>query len=412
MDLIRTIIYFVIGLSFLILVHELGHFLFAKLFNVYVFEFSIGMGPVIWQTKKGESKYSIRAFPIGGYVLMAGENLDDEVVEETYVEDGEEKTRSIDIPPERTINGLNNFKKFLVIGAGVIFNFIFSFLMLFLLFSISGYPSHFSNNIRVNPNSAAHQAGLKNKDFVIRISGELIDNETEEVVKRFDEKVYGVYELDENGDFIVDENNKKIIKNEEDFVYFGTVINAISPTKLQGETQCLYFTVKRSDGVSSYNVCRETTDVVEYNGEFIVNKPGFEGISYTTVPVSLSDAAELAFLNEVNMGSTIFKAIGSLFDNINAVGGPIAIFQAVDAFAREGFYDFVYFLALISVNLGVVNLLPIPGLDGGRLLIILGETITRKKFPPKAEAIVNTIGLYLLFGLMILITLKDVIGLF
>ena len=90
--------------------------------------------------------------------------------------------------------------------------------MLFLLFSISGYPSHFSNNIRVNPNSAAHQAGLKNKDFVIRISGELIDNETEEVVKRFDEKVYGVYELDENGDFIVD-NNKKIIKNEEDFVY-------------------------------------------------------------------------------------------------------------------------------------------------------------------------------------------------
>ena len=169
------------------------------------------MGPVIWQTK-GESKYSIRAFPIGGYVLMAGENLEDEVVEETYVEDGEEKTRSIDIPPERTINGLNNFKKFLVIGAGVIFNFIFSFLMLFLLFSISGYPSHFSNNIRVNPNSAAHQAGLKNKDFVIRISGELIDNETEEVVKRFDEKVYGVYELDENGDFIVDENNKKSLK--------------------------------------------------------------------------------------------------------------------------------------------------------------------------------------------------------
>ena len=74
MDLLRTIIYFVVGLSFLVLVHELGHYLFAKLFNVYVFEFSIGMGPLLWQTKKGETKYSIRAFPIGGYVMMAGEN--------------------------------------------------------------------------------------------------------------------------------------------------------------------------------------------------------------------------------------------------------------------------------------------------------------------------------------------------
>lgn len=429
MDLLRTIIYFVVGLSFLVLVHELGHYLFAKLFNVYVFEFSIGMGPLLWQTKKGETKYSIRAFPIGGYVMMAGENFEEasqsetvEIkkdgtvvtnggieVEERYIEDGVEKTRTIILPKERSLNGINNFKKFLVIGAGVIFNFVLSFVLLFSLFSISGYPNHYSNNIRVNQKSLAYEAGLRNNDFVVKISGELKEGDT--VIKSIPVQTYGLFLLDDTGEF-VKENNSLVYKDEKDFIYFGTVVSLINPTKETNQTQCLNFTVKRSDGLHDIPVCREISDVVKYEGEFIVNKPGFEGISYTTVPISIKEAARMAFLNEVNMGSTIFQAVGSIFTNIDAVGGPIAIFQAVDAFAREGVYDFIYFLALISVNLGVINLLPIPGLDGSKLIIILGESITRKKFPPKAEAIINTIGLYLLFGLMILITLKDVIGLF
>jgi regulator of sigma E protease len=411
MDFFRTLIYFVLGLSLLVLIHELGHYLFAKLFNVYCFEFSIGMGPKLYSKKVGETEYSIRAFPIGGFVLMAGESPTEELPTETFVnsETGQKETRSINIPFERTINGLNNFKKFLVIGAGVILNFILCFVLLIIVYTVDGAPSRNTNRIRITANSAAEKAGLRNDDFVVYISGQLIDSTTNLVVKSFDEKEYGFYKLDDKYNYVIVDG--KYV--EKEFVNYSTVIEAINPTKEAGQKQCITFKVKRDSSLTPITVCREISDTVKVSeGEYVVNKLGFEGVNNGTVKLKFGEALKFAGEVELSMASSIFVALGSIFSNFNQVGGPIAIFQAVDTFATEGFFYFLYFLAFISVNLGVVNLLPIPGLDGGRLILIIGESITRKKFPSKAEAIINTIGLYLLFGLMIIITLKDILGLF
>ena len=136
------IIVFILGLSLLITIHELGHFIVAKLFGVYCHEFSIGMGPAIFSIKKGETKYSIRWLPIGGYVSMAGEEVNQKSQEPTNDEnvDTENNTKEneeeqVDIPYERTINGIKAWKRFLVIGAGVFMNFVLAYILFFIYFS-------------------------------------------------------------------------------------------------------------------------------------------------------------------------------------------------------------------------------------------------------------------------------------
>ena len=156
-----NILVFLLGLSLLITIHELGHFIVAKIFGVYCHEFSIGMGPAIFSKKKGETKYSVRWLPIGGYVSMAGEEVNsekeevpiDEQVTEEPKNDGNDKEEMPDIPYERTINGIKAWKRFLVIGAGVFMNFILAYI-LFFLYILSVGVADTTPRLNVNYTSA------------------------------------------------------------------------------------------------------------------------------------------------------------------------------------------------------------------------------------------------------------------
>ncbi|MDD4584503.1 MAG: site-2 protease family protein, partial [Bacilli bacterium] len=164
-----TLIWFILGLSVLIFIHELGHFTFAKLFGVYVYEFSLFMGPKLLQRKGKETKYTLRLLPIGGYCSMAGEQD-----QQSQRNDEEVDKDKINVPFERTINGVSWWKKFVILAAGATFNIILCFFLLVIVFAGSGVANS-NPNIRVVEDSILEQAGLQTGDLVTSITGRLSD---------------------------------------------------------------------------------------------------------------------------------------------------------------------------------------------------------------------------------------------
>ena len=160
------LVVFVIALSILILIHELGHFFFAKLFKVYCYEFSLGMGPVLVQRerKNDETKYSIRAFPIGGYVAMAGESTEEDN----------------SVPFERTINGVASWKKMIIVIAGVMMNFILAFILFVGIFLSIGTPSN-KYKLQVTNDGIAYEAGLRTGDIINNISSMIVENGEDDI---------------------------------------------------------------------------------------------------------------------------------------------------------------------------------------------------------------------------------------
>lgn len=396
---------FILGLSILIMVHELGHFLCAKAFNVYCHEFSIGMGPVVVKTQKGETQYSIRALPIGGFVSMAGEGVDEatnikqndgnEVIDadnqaETLVEE------KPNIPYERTINGIAAWKRFIVIAAGVIMNFIFSFIFLFIYLLSTGMPD---GDVRLiaEKDSIAYKAGITNE---IRVNGiEIIhvspDGSEDVFITMSD--AYGVDSLN---------------------VYLTNSSNKIKEQKIENMNQCVVFRyLEDGENKLSNRVCRPFSTVTnqENNTQEYTSKDLFgiqigEHLSSISAGKAFVEAGKM----EWELGTLIFKSLGTLFtkEGFSQVSGVVGIFSVSKQFQQMGFGYYMYFLGFISVNLGVMNLLPIPGLDGSQLIVIGIEGVTRKKISNRIKAIINGVGLVFLLLLMGVIMIKDIIGLF
>lgn len=369
-----TIIYFLLALSLLVLVHELGHFLFAKRFNVYVHEFSLFMGPKLYSKKIGETTYSLRSIPIGGYVSMAGEQ--DEQAKEHF---------GIEVSPERTINGIHNGKKAIILVAGAAFNIIFSFLLLIAFFLGNGVVNT-EPYVKVQDNSLFAQSGLQTGDKIVSMYSYLVDPGDP----------YGIGMEIESYDDI------------------SEIINATMPTEV-GQTQVLVITYERNGEMLDAVVNRTATEVetTEVDGEIVVNKisPIF-GISATTKKLGLGAAIKNSGQTLGTMSTLIFGALVKLVttsEGIKDVSGPIGMVSAANQFAAQGFYSFLFFVALIGVNLGIFNLLPFPALDGGRLLIVGIESITKRKISPKIEGIINAIGFILIIGLLLVVTVKDII---
>ncbi len=403
---IIDLLVFILGLSILIMVHELGHFLCAKAFNVYCHEFSIGMGPVVVKTQKGETQYSIRALPIGGFVSMAGEGVDEatSIKEENYVIDTEkQKLESNEIkenelpniPYERTINGISAWKRFIVISAGVIMNFIFSFIFLFIYIFSTGMPD---GDVRLiaDKDSIAYNAGITAE---IRVNGieiiHIIPNEKEDVY---------IEMKDANG---ADSLN----------TYLTQSSNAIVQQKIEETEQCIVFRyLENGENKLTNRVCRPFGTVKNENGEESYTSKALFGIQIGEhlSKVGFGTAFVEAGKLEWELGTLIFKSLGTLFtaEGFSQVSGVVGIFSVSQQFASMGFGYYMYFLGFISVNLGVMNLLPIPGLDGSQLVVIAIEGITRKKINNRVKAIINGIGLIFLLLLMFVIMIKDIIGLF
>lgn len=460
------IIVFLLGLSVLITIHELGHFIVAKLFGVYCHEFSIGMGPAIYSIKKGETKYSIRWLPIGGYVSMAGEevnsetNKDNDQIEEinqTETDDNlsldepveeinksevdenlsldnieENKTENNedtpDIPYERTINGIKAWKRFLVIGAGVFMNFVLAYILFFIYVASVGLAD-ISASLNVNYSStesevyAFEEAGIPEGRF----SPNKVTNRITYIYQGNEVEIYNI---------TVEDFNK--IDNQTEF---DELSNSLGIPSSIGKDVALFsedITIENKDNSkvikfssSNYQIKQYLTIVCDdntYTPSRLISELVFiNDISNNTYTISNSSMTKLGYTQcsrdatigecfkyagvlEVENGLAIFKALGQLFtkEGINNVGGIIAMADASNTILESGFGTYMAFLGLISVNLGVMNLLPIPGLDGSQLLVIILEGITRKKIPDNAKAIINFIGLIFLLGLMVLITIKDV----
>ena len=370
---IFNLLLFLIALSLLIFIHEFGHFLFAKIFNVYCMEFSLGMGPAIFSKKfkkDPETLYSLRSLPIGGYVAMAGEI------------EGDEKEKELNIPYERTINGIKAWKRAIVVVAGVTFNFIFALILITIYIFATGVNSN-DNRVTIQENSIAYNAGLRSGDKIVSVTSNIVKEGETIVYSSCIDQTCPISKISELVEIVNKQTPNSENKTQEITINY------------YHNNQLLEKTITRN-----YDSKNESAQVIGLSN-YLVTPSFFQGINLT-----FKTFGEIIVL--------MFQAIGSLFtkEGFSQVGGPIQVYSVSAQMASEGVLSYIWFLAIISVNLGFFNLLPIPGLDGARFYLSIGETITKKKFNPKIESYINMIGLFFLFGLMIVVTIKDVFMLF
>lgn len=324
----------------LIVFHEFGHFIVAKKSGIKVNEFAVGMGPLIYSKKKGETKYSFRLVPIGGYCAMEGED------------DESNDPRSFDNAPA--------FKRFLTILAGPVANLIIAVLVFTIVGGISGVvTTKVSDFIEDSP---AKIAGIEKGDEISKLNGKEISDFTEisKVVN----------------DFYKDKDFEKEINVE---------------VKRDGKDLDFNFKPK----VEAENV---------YIGIIPARRtPGF------------FEAIAFGFKETGRNIKMIFTILGRLFTGklaLGALSGPVGVLKELGNQAQSGLANLLYFLAYISVNLAVLNLLPIPALDGSKLLTSAIEMITGKKINKKLEEKITMVGFFILLGLILVVSIKDIINLF
>jgi len=407
------VVYFIIALSLLVAIHEFCHFICAKLFNVYVYEFSLFMGPKLLQVKKGETKYTLRLLPIGGYCSMAGEQdlqAERNAQEEQAKKDNpnQEVEEIPDIPPERTLSGIASWKKLIISSAGAIMNILLCFVLLLVYFGFNGIPQD-NSTVKVVKESIFEEAGIETGDTLLKGSAvltvEMVGNTHVFEEKDFEFSTYSsIVELDsavfaKMREFVV-------IDPESDNPYAN--VTAMSQTNT--------YNVRKADGsVKEVPVTREFNVELDSNNVTQITYSNW-GITQSTRKGSVGEVISMSFKQEVNDGFAILKFVFvDLWTDKNAAAGVTGI-VGIAALSNDivnvgGFLYFVYFVAYISVNLGIMNLLPLPALDGGRNILTIYEIITRKKVNPKVEGIINTVGFVLLMALMVIITIKDIISL-
>lgn len=381
-DVILNILYFLLSLTVLVSIHELGHLSMAKLFDVYCEEYSIGFGPkIITVEPKGfnrkgrprETKFSIRWIPLGGYVAMAGEGMEDE-----------ESLKQV--PPHRFLQGIEKWKRAIIMIAGVVLNFILGFLL--LLGSVVAGPQ---NDYRTPAMNVSYVSNItENSEEVVLFTQDYILESivvTSTIEGATSEQTFLIKEgtLYENES--MDSLSLPSVKTEDDVMKFVFNFKDRDPVTFQREA-----------------VLHEENVVWEY-GIYL---------GYAQFRPNFGETILLTFDRFGDSCAAIYRALGSLFtkDGINNLGGPIAIVQQQMQVVESGFGSFLFFWGLISCNLAIFNLLPFPGLDGWHFLVLIIEGITKKDINPKIKSIMSTIGMILLFGLMIAVSLKDIIKLF
>ena len=355
----NTILSFILVLGLLIFVHELGHFIFAKLFGVRVLKFSLGFGPKIIGKTLGETEYVISAFPLGGFVKMFGENPDEQEVPDA----------------DKLVSFAHKvvWQRFLIVLAGPVFNLIFAVVLFFLVFAFMGIPTSVDTTRigKVNDNSPAAQAGLLENDVILRI------NERETLV--WDDVLMGVKGSEGQAlAVIVQRGNEKITVS---------VIPAIDVVKnVFGEEVEKRFMIgiKKADEM----IWQESTLYTAFENACL----------QTWMYISLTAVGFVKIIQQIVPASEI--------------GGPILIAQIAGQQMKAGWINLIYFIGLLSVNLGLLNLLPIPVLDGGHLAFLTIEGLRRKPLGMRAQIVAQQIGIGLLGTLMLFVFYNDIARLF
>lgn len=346
---ILSIILFIIILLILITVHEFGHFIFARIFGVYVKEFSLGFGPKIFQRKGKETTFTIRALPLGGYAAIVGENGEDDDLP--------------DVPFERTLKGVNRFKQFLIMFMGAGMNFILAFVIFCGLAATipNANPEPIVGS--VSANSPAAKAGLQVNDYM--------------------------YQVKQNQEITP-------INTMSDLLVFS----ALDKT---GQEYQLFITRDGQEQVLNIKPAYN-----EEEGRYI------SGIGGSVLPPSANPFIFIPngynlMVDSVLNTFTSFKMLFTGKAGLQDLSGPVGMVKLTnDIVGARGIIGLVSFTALLSINLGIINLLPIPALDGGRIVILMVESITRKSMNPRVEAALINVSFILLLGLIILVTFSDV----
>ena len=419
----QAVIAFLFVFSVIVIIHEFGHYYFAKKAGILVREFAIGMGPKIFQVRKGETVYTLRLLPIGGYVRMAGHDEDEQeikpgmmitieldkenivqklnfdehlIIENSvpfqieeadlhrsmtlsgYFVNSEEKvnltvskqatiiesdgTEVVVAPIERQFNSASLWNRIKTNAAGPMNNFILSIIIFIIVgFMQGGVPSNNPVVGQVSDQSAAQEAGLQTSDKIISIDG--VD------IHSWDEMT-------------------SIVRSSADKTLSMTI-------QRNGDTKNVSITPKSVEG---------------QNG----SKIGQLGVT-RTLDNSILSILGYGFTQTITVVVMVLSALGSIFTkgfNLNQLGGPVAIYSLTSQVAKNGLIDLLSFMGMISANLGVMNLLPIPALDGGKLVLNFIEGIRKKPLDPEKEGYLTIAGAIFLFALMLLVTWNDIMKLF
>lgn len=359
MQTLITIIVFLLILGSIIIIHEFGHFIAAKFFGVYCSHFSIGFGPKLWSKKGKETEYEVRALPFGGFVAMAGEeNSDDEQFQ--------------NLPIERTLKGIKTYQKVIIFLAGVFMNFVLAVVVTFGVNLVNGQlPVNQAQVGEIVENSAADAAGLK--------SGDIISEMT----------------IQETGQVILVSDFQDVSLTQENLKTTASSIHVQIKVLRDDETKVLSTELKYDDASAAYKL----------------------GIYQATRSMNVAEAIQYTFISIGTMSMAIFTAIGQLItrfsDTVTQLSGPVGIYQITQQVTQSGQVTYILnLLALLSVNVGIFNLLPIPGLDGCQVIFALAEKIIGRELPEKVKIGLQLAGLGLVMFLMIFVTYQDVLRLF
>lgn len=508
---ILNILVFIFILGLVILIHEFGHFVMAKRANILCHEFSLGMGPILWSKRKGETLYCVRAIPIGGYVMMAGEEVDSEMIkvgqevrlltddfgqvvkivvntkddryqdldlvtverkdligknsEPLYINDYPVKRdaffvlkdRDLQISPdERNFGSKTKMQRFLSIVAGPVMNFVLAYVIFLVLNLIVGFPLIEDSTIGATAPSSPAQEVFVSGDRILEIEGVAVDDWND--VRN---------ELDNNLDnrdvqILIDRDGEEIEFSIQPILYFYSIgfhsqdnvrdeliIGEVDSETLAGKAGFLendelvsvdgeplnnwsdligYFNANEAKTEMTFVVDRNvdgavtnvTIETEVYNKDLIES----QGVSVVDSSVGISPMYEFrlgqsfitGFKNVGASAGMIFTTIGLLFNNdqvgVGDLAGPVGIYEITSRALSQGMLSFLSWTALLSVNLGVINLLPIPALDGGRLVFLGYEAVTNRKPNPKVENTLHYMMYLLLMGLFIFVTYNDILRLF
>ena len=351
-----SILYAIIALGALIFIHELGHFIFAKSFGVGVEKFSLGFGPKIFGKKVGDTEYLLSALPLGGYVKMVGEGEADDVV----MSEEDIKRSFADKAP---------LKRIAIVAAGPVFNLLFAY-VLFIVIYLMGVPAVTTKVGDVMPGKPAARAGLLAGDQITAVNGKPVTR-WEEFAKIIAQGKLAPLEL--------------AVRRGQSTLKFTVVPESRTSKNLLGDT-----------------VTQPIVGVVAAGDSVIDHFPPGEAIQRGS-----AQCWSVIKLTVLSMVKLVERAIP--LDNI---GGPIMIVKMAGQQAAAGGVNFLAFVALLSVNLGVLNLLPVPILDGGHLAFFVIEFIIGRPVNKKAREIAQQVGLVLLISLMMLAFYNDIARMF
>lgn len=332
----RTILITILIFAVIIFIHECGHFAAAKLCKVRVNEFALGMGPTLFHFGKGETRYALRLFPIGGFVSMEGE-------------DGGSGD-------PRAFCNQKVWKRILIVCAGAFMNLVLGFIVV-LLMTIPSDRLPSMTVAEFYENASTEATGLQAGDEILRVNGRSIWVDSDLI-----------YTLSTDEDGVVD-------------------------------------MVVRRDG-----------EKVELSDVAFTTQDGTLVIDFTVqgVPANLPNVLSYSFRKTASIGRLVWIAVGQLItgqSSINELSGPIGTAQAIGQAASAGLSTVMYLFAFITINVGIFNILPVPALDGGRLIFLLFELITRRRIKPEHEAYVHFAGFVLLILLIIFVSYHDIVNL-